>query len=77
MKEIFYKIKNYAKYSNSTFLPTKLMLEVLHFFSAASFPCSSSCATLLDAAAQGVASLSLIITCGALGAHRTTPLQLY
>jgi len=50
-------------------LPPSSRFRSCTSFSAASFPCPSSCATLLETVAQSVASLSLIIACGALGAH--------
>jgi len=58
-----------ADASHRAFLPPSSRLRSCTSFSAASFPCSSSCATLLEAEAHSAAFLSLIIACGALGAH--------
>jgi len=55
--------------SARAFLPPSSRLRSCTSFSAASFPCWVSSATLLAAVARSIASQSLIIACGALGAH--------
>ena len=55
--------------SACAFLPPSSRLRSYTSFSAASFPCSASSATSLEAVARSVASLSFVVACVALLVH--------